>query len=100
MASHFSLWHSDILRFKLVVFVLVAVLLALHVLTPSSRVVSYGIAVASPLVVWLGVKLTSAGASPGKTAEPVAAAASDARCTCTKGRASMLTHRGPESSPR
>jgi hypothetical protein len=31
MASHFSLWHSDILRFKLVVFVLVAVLLALHV---------------------------------------------------------------------
>jgi hypothetical protein len=31
---------------------------------------------------------------------PVAAAASDARCTCTKGRASMLTHRGPESSPR
>ncbi len=58
MASHFSLWHSDILRFKLVVFVLVAVLLALHVLTPSSRVVSYGVAVAPLLVVWLGVKLT------------------------------------------
>ena len=33
MASHFSLWHSDILRFKLAVFVFVAVLLALHVLT-------------------------------------------------------------------
>jgi hypothetical protein len=27
-------------------------------LTPSSRVVSYGVAFASPLVVWLGVKLT------------------------------------------
>jgi hypothetical protein len=58
MASHFSLWNSDILRFKLVVLVLVAVLLALHVLTPTSRVVSYGVAAASLLVVWLGVKFT------------------------------------------
>jgi hypothetical protein len=38
--------------------VLVAVLLALHVLTPTSRAVSYGVAAASLLVVWLGVKLT------------------------------------------
>ena len=58
MASHFALWNSDILRLKLMVLVLVAVLLALHVLTPASRVVSYGVAVASLLVVWLGVKLT------------------------------------------
>jgi hypothetical protein len=41
-----------------VVFVLVDVLLALHVLTPSSCVVSYGVAFARLLVVWLGVKLT------------------------------------------
>jgi len=39
-------------------------------------------------------------ASPGKAAEPVRAADSNPRWTCTKGRASMLTHRGPESSPR
>jgi uncharacterized membrane protein len=58
MASHFSLWDSDILRLNLAVLVLVAVLLALHVLTPTSRVVSYGVAAASLLVVWLGVKLT------------------------------------------
>lgn len=56
----------------------------------SRRCLSSGSASSSP----------TADASPGKTAEPVAAAAGDARCTCTKGRASMLTHRGPESSPR
>jgi hypothetical protein len=54
MASHFSLWHSDILRFKLAVLVLVAGLLAMHVLTPTSRADSYGVAAASLLVVWLG----------------------------------------------
>ena len=58
MTSHFSLWYSDILRFKLVVLVHVAVLLALHVLTPTSRAVSHSVAAASLLVVWLGVKLT------------------------------------------
>jgi uncharacterized membrane protein len=58
MASHFSLWHSDVLRAKLMALVLVAVLLALHVLSPTSRAVSYGAAAASLLVLWLGVKLT------------------------------------------
>ncbi len=58
MASHFALWQSHILRLKLMVLVLVAVLLALHVLSPSSRVVSYAVAAASLLVLWLGVKLT------------------------------------------
>jgi uncharacterized membrane protein len=58
MASHFSLWHSDVLRVKLMLLVLVAVLLALHVLSPASRAVSYGVAAVSLLVLWLGVKLT------------------------------------------
>jgi hypothetical protein len=58
IASRFSLWHSDILRLKLTALVLVAVLTALHVLTPTSRAVSFGVAAGSLLVVWLGFKLT------------------------------------------
>jgi hypothetical protein len=57
-----ALWHSDILRLKLMVLVLVAVLLALHVLSPSSRVVSYAVAAASLLVFWLGVNSRTADA--------------------------------------
>jgi hypothetical protein len=40
------------------VLVLVAVLLALHALSPTRRAVSYGVAAASLLFVWLAVKLT------------------------------------------
>ena len=101
MASHFSLWHSDILRFKLAVLVLVAVLLAMHVLTPTSRAVSYGVAPRRCLSSGSASNAPTADASPGKAAgELVRAVDGDSRCTCTKGRASMLTHRGPESSPR
>jgi uncharacterized membrane protein len=58
MASHYSLWHSDVLQVKLMVLVLVGVLLALHAISPNSRAVSYAVAAASLVVLWLGVKLT------------------------------------------
>jgi hypothetical protein len=62
MASHFALCKSDILRLKLMVLVLVAVLLALHVVSPSSRVVSYAAAASSLLVLRLGVNPRTADA--------------------------------------
>ena len=58
MASHFSLWASEVLQAKLVVLVLVAVLAALHMVSPRSRALSYGVLASSVLVLWLGVKLT------------------------------------------
>jgi uncharacterized membrane protein len=58
MASHFSLWSSDILQLKLMLLVLAGVLTGLHVLSPESRAVSYGVLASSLLVLWLGVKLT------------------------------------------
>jgi len=58
LASHYELWGSEILRVKLMVLVLVGVLTGLHVASPRSRVISYGVVVGSLLVVWFGVKLT------------------------------------------
>jgi uncharacterized membrane protein len=58
MASHFSLWDSQILRAKLMVLALVGVLAALHVISPTSRALSYGVVASSLLVLWFGVKLT------------------------------------------
>lgn len=58
LASHYELWSSEILQVKLMVLVLVGVLTGLHVASPRSRVVSYGVVVGSLLVVWFGVKLT------------------------------------------
>lgn len=58
MASHFSLWDSDILQAKLLVLVVVGVLTALHIVSPKSRAVSYGVVAGSLVVLWLGVKLT------------------------------------------
>jgi uncharacterized membrane protein len=58
LASHYRLWDSNILQVKLMVLVLVAVLTALHIASPKSRAVSYGVVAASLLVVWFGVKLT------------------------------------------
>jgi uncharacterized membrane protein len=58
MASQFSLWGSEILQAKLMVLVLVGVLAALHMASPRSRALSYGVLASSVLVLWLGVKLT------------------------------------------
>ena len=58
MASHYSLWDSNVLQAKLMVLVLVGVLTGLHVVAPRSRAVSYGVVASSLVVLWLGVKLT------------------------------------------
>jgi uncharacterized membrane protein len=58
LASHYELWGSEILQVKLMVLVLVGVLTGLHVASPKSRAISYGVVVGSLLVVWFGVKLT------------------------------------------
>jgi hypothetical protein len=58
MASHFSRWSSNILQVKLMLLVLVGVLTGLHVVSPETRAVAYGIVASSLLVLWLGVKLT------------------------------------------
>ena len=58
LASHYELWGSEILQVKLMVLVLVGVLTGVHVASPRSRVISYGVVVGSLLVVWFGVKLT------------------------------------------
>jgi len=58
LASHYSLWSSNVLQLKLVVLALVGVLTGLHIVSPRSRALSYALTAASLLVVWLGVKLT------------------------------------------
>jgi hypothetical protein len=57
MASHFALWRDDVLRLKLVLVVLIGVLIALHIVAPTSRALSVAVLLASLLVVWLGVEL-------------------------------------------
>jgi putative copper export protein len=58
MASHFALWQDDVLRLKLVLVVLIGVLIALHIVTPTSRALTVAILLSSLLVIWLGVELT------------------------------------------
>ncbi len=58
MASHYGLWHSDVLRLKLAALVLVLVLTGLHIATPSTRAISLLVPAASLVVVYLGIKLT------------------------------------------
>ena len=58
MASQFSLWSSNVLQLKLMLLVLAGFLTGLHVVTPASRAVAYGIVASSLLVLWLGVELT------------------------------------------
>jgi disulfide bond formation protein DsbB len=71
--------------------VLVAVLLALHVLSSSSRIVSYAVAAASLLVLWLGVKQTSMSVSR------VRAGTGHVRALKASTRGSQRQpHRGPD----
>lgn len=58
MASHYGLWSSEVLRFKLLILALVFVLTGLHVVTPYTRAISLVVPVASLVIVYLGVKLT------------------------------------------
>jgi len=57
MASHYSRWDSSVLRAKLGVLVLVAVLLGLHIAVPRTRGLSFAMLAASLAIVWLGVQL-------------------------------------------
>jgi putative copper export protein len=57
MASHFSLWHDHVLQVKLALVVLIGVLIALHIVAPSSRALSIVVLLVSLAVVWLGVEL-------------------------------------------
>ncbi len=92
MASHFSLWHSDVLRAKLMVLVLVGVLLALHVLSPTSRAVPTQL----PPRHWL----SSGSASNSPTADASSAQAASSRLRARKAGLRCCLHRSPESSPR
>jgi hypothetical protein len=58
LASHFSLWSSNVLQGKLVVLVLVTALAGLQLLSPATRTIAYAAATGSLLVIWLGIKLT------------------------------------------
>jgi hypothetical protein len=58
MASHFSLWSSNVLQGKLVLLVLVAALAGLQLLSPATRTIAYAASLGSLLVIWLGIKLT------------------------------------------
>jgi len=58
MASHYGLWSDSLLRAKLMLLVLVAVLTGLHIASPTTRSVSYAVVVASFVIVYLGLKLS------------------------------------------
>ena len=58
MASHYSRWSDNALQAKLMLFVLIGVLTALHVITPYARAISIGVFLTSVAVLWLGVVLT------------------------------------------
>lgn len=58
MASHFARWHDHVLQVKLMLVALIGVLIAFHIVTPSSRALSIGLFLVSLAVVWLGVELT------------------------------------------
>ena len=58
MASHFARWHDHVLQVKLMLIALIGVLIAFHIVTPSSRALSIGLFLVSLAVVWLGVELT------------------------------------------
>ncbi len=59
MASHYGVWASPTLQAKLVALVFALALLALHIVSPRARGLSYATATASLVVVYLGVKLSS-----------------------------------------
>lgn len=58
MASHLARWQDNLLQLKLMLVVLIGVLVAFHIASPTSRALSIAVFVASLLVVWLGVELT------------------------------------------
>jgi len=62
MASHFQLWDSSTLQWKLALVVLVIVLAIAHLRLPKLHALQGAILVASLVIVWLGLRLATGGA--------------------------------------
>jgi uncharacterized membrane protein len=62
MASHFQLWDSSTLQWKLALVVLVIVLAIAHLKLPKLHALQGAILIASLVIVWLGLKLATGGA--------------------------------------
>jgi uncharacterized membrane protein len=57
MASHYDLWDSSTLQWKLALVVLVVALTLLHLLRPKWHALQAAILLASLVIVWLGLEL-------------------------------------------
>jgi uncharacterized membrane protein len=57
LADRYERWSDNLLQVKLMVFVLIGVLIALHLASPESRAVAIAVLCASLVTVWLGVAL-------------------------------------------
>ena len=58
----YDLWDDSVLQVKLMVFVLIGVLIAFHLVSPESRAVAIAVFCASLVAVWLGVALARCAA--------------------------------------
>lgn len=61
MASHFQLWDSSTLHWKLALVVLVIVLALVHLRRPKLHALQGAILLASLAIVWLGLELATGG---------------------------------------
>ncbi len=61
MATHYDLWDSSTLKWKLGLVVLVVGLTLLHLRRPKLHVLQGGILLASLVIVWLGLELATSG---------------------------------------
>ncbi|MBS1844684.1 MAG: hypothetical protein JST53_09735 [Actinobacteria bacterium] len=61
MASHFQLWDSSTLRWKLALVALVIVLALSHLRYPKLHALQGAILLASLVIVWLGLELATGG---------------------------------------
>ena len=61
MASHFQLWDSSTLQWKLALVALVIVLAVAHLKWPKLHALQGAILVASLVIVWLGLELATGG---------------------------------------
>jgi uncharacterized membrane protein len=59
MASHYDLWESPTLQWKLGLVVLVVALTLLHLRRPKLHALQGGILIASLAIVWLGLELVT-----------------------------------------
>jgi hypothetical protein len=61
LASHFHLWDSSTLHWKLALVVLVIVLVLVHLRWPKVHALQGAILIASLVIVWLGIQLATGG---------------------------------------